>query len=158
MDPGYILRLTLAVLVVLGLLATIGYGFYRLITKTQTSDVEMISSKQQNVTTSENAMMNSAQVETPSNYEFMFDDCPNTTGLMFTEMASMSVQECANKCSEMSGCGAFYSTGCSTSKTCDGLCTLVSKELKNIIPKSEIGRGLCTVSEEGDIKLYRKLA
>ena len=92
MDPGYILRLTLAVVVVLGLLAAISYGFYRLITKTQTSDVEMISSKQQNVTTSENAMMNSAQVETPSNYEFMFDDCPNPTGLMFTEMDAMSVE------------------------------------------------------------------
>ncbi len=167
MNRIFILRLVLGLLAILSLLAIVGYAFYRLITKNETtdSDKEVIKtnkSKPENELTepSESAISISAQVETPDNYEYMFDDCPNQTGLIFTPttgMASMSVQECANKCSERSGCGAFYATGCTTSKTCD-TCMLVSKEFKNIIPKSDIGRGLCTDYEEGDIKFYRKIA
>ncbi len=213
MTSVFILQLLLGILVILSLLAAISYGFYRLITKRETPNTvngETNASKPKEP--SESALSISAQVETPDNYEYMFDDCPNQTDLIFTaytrtntvtlifddpsqcicptcydeygcqsypnpnppvltpgkeiidnrssipSTASMSVQECANKCSERSECGAFYSTGCTTSKTCDGSCVLVSKESKNIIPRSDIGRGLCTYYEEGDIKFYRKIA
>ena len=168
MNSFLMLKLLLGIIAVLGLLAVIGYAFYRLITKTETKN-DVNGETKPNASNpkdglkepSERALSISAQVETPDNYEYMFDDCPNQTDLIFTAstgMASMSVQECANKCSERSGCGAFYSTGCTTSKTCDGSCMLVSKEFTNIIPKSDIGRGLCTDYEEGDIKFYRKIA
>jgi len=164
MNQIFILRLVIGLLAILSLLAVLGYAFYRLITKNEPDDgvKKDTNTKPENELTepSESALSISAQVEAPDNYEYMFDDCPNQTGLIFTPttgMASVSVQECANKCSERSGCGAFYSTGCTTSKICD-TCMLVSKEFKNIIPKSDIGRGLCTDYEEGDIKFYRKIA
>ena len=119
-------------------------------------DTASPASDADNTNVTEEQIVNSVAVETPDNYEFMFDDCPK--GLSSSVVStSMTITECADECTKRENCGAFLITGCTTSKNCGGQCTLLSNNTTNIITKSEFGNGLCSTTV-GDMKLYRKKA
>ncbi|AET42368.1 hypothetical protein EXVG_00466 [Emiliania huxleyi virus 202] len=109
-----------------------------------------------NTDVTETQIATSVSVETPDNYEFLFDDCPK--GLSENVIStSMTIGTCADECTKRENCGAFLITGCTTTKNCGGQCTLYTNNTTNIIPKSAFGNGLCSTTP-GDMKLYRKKA
>ncbi|CAZ69560.1 putative membrane protein [Emiliania huxleyi virus 99B1] len=119
-------------------------------------DTTSPASDADNTNITEEQIVNSVSVETPDNYEFMFDDCPK--GLSSSVISTnMTITSCADECTKRENCGAFLITGCTTSKNCGGQCTLLTNNTTNIISKSEFGNGLCSTTV-GDMKLYRKKA
>tara|TARA_B110000858_G_C17621876_1_gene389370 strand:- start:126 stop:674 length:549 start_codon:yes stop_codon:yes gene_type:complete len=119
-------------------------------------DTTSPASDADNTNITEEQIVNSVAVETPDNYEFMFDDCPKGLSSSIIS-ANMTITSCADECTKRENCGAFLITGCTTSKNCGGQCTLLTNNTTNIIAKSEFGNGLCSTTV-GDMKLYRKKA
>ena len=97
----------------------------------------------------------SASVETPQNYEFLFDDCPRGAAKQYSLIGDLTIQQCATACTAESTCVAFEVNKCDSNKNCGGGCYLFSGDTNIALPNT-ITRGLCGSPVVGYKKAYRK--
>lgn len=99
-----------------------------------------------------------AGVETPTNYEFLFDDCPRGAAKTFKKVSdTFTIKQCASACTADMKCLAFETNGCDANKTCGKQCYLFYGNYNISLPNT-ITRGNCKTNHPvvGYKKAYRK--